>query len=316
MLFESLFSREKSLIRWAHNNKIELPDKADELAKVEKLDFRLKGIEKLPKEINCLPNLVEIHGEFNKLTDLPWEFAQLKKLRILNFDHNKFSDVPGVICQLTSLEKLSFESNNIKKVTPLIANLVDVIDLNLSFNNITELPSEFSHLKHLVHLNLSANKVHELPANFDKLYNLTELKIWKNEFTEIPQLLKEMPNLKTIESVSDETKINQLLISAVISDDVNKVEKLFLLGADINYKWLNYMNLPFTTPLFEARSVDMVKLLLEKGADVHLKRDIIKSGTIKVWESEKKDHETFLTKKHNPEIAKYLKTLPGLATPK
>lgn len=316
MFFQSTNAREKSLINWAKNHKIEFPNKPEELDKIEKLDLRLRGIEKLPKEINCLLNLVEIHGEFNKLTDLPWEFGQLKKLKVINLGHNKFVDVPGVVGQLAELESLDLEGNNIKKISPLIANLVNITELNLSFNNITELPSDFGHLKHLTKLNLAANQLEELPANFQKLYNLVEIKIWKNGFKEIPQVLKELPNLKTIEFETDETKIGQQLISAVVSDDVPKVERLLSVGADINYKWLNYSNLPFTTPLFEAHSVEMVKFLLEKGADPNLRRDIPQSGTVKVWESEKKDHETFLTKKHNPEIVKFLKTLPNLTSGK
>lgn len=312
MFFSSPHSRAKSLIRWAKKFKIDLPNKPEELEQVQRLDFKLKGVEKLPKEIDVLPNITEIHGEFNKLTELPWEFANLKKLKVVNFGHNKFADVPGVICKLTQIESLSLEGNAIKKVTPVIANLTNLTNLNLAFNNISEIPAEFSHLKHLTNLNVAANKLSNLPDTFQKLYNLAEIKLWKNEFSDTPSVLKEMPNLKNIETEVDHTNINHQLVEAVISDDLQKVEKLLHIGADINFKWHNYGSLSFTTPLFEAHTVEMVQFLLEKGADISVKREVAKSGSVKVWESEKKsDFETFFTIKHNPEVTKYIKTLPG-----
>ncbi len=83
------------------------------------------------------------------------------------------------------------------------------------------------------------------------------------------------------------------------------------MGADVNHKWLNYGNLPFTTALFEAHSIEMIQLLLKNGADPNIKRETAKTSSIKVWESEKASggFETFLTKKHPIEITKFLKTL-------
>jgi ankyrin repeat protein len=135
--------------------------------------------------------------------------------------------------------------------------------------------------------------------------------LWKNNITEVPDVLKELPNLKVIELETDQHKINQQFVISVINNDVSRAEKLLLLGADINYKWLNYGNLPFTTALFESHTIEMVKFLLDHNADVNLPREIVKSSSIKVWESEKQtgNFETFLTKKHSVEVTKYLKTI-------
>jgi len=312
MFFESVNSRKKHLISWAKDRKIDMPVKPEELEQVLKLDLRLKGITKLPKEIDSLPNLVEINGAFNELTELPWEFGHLKNLKNIDFSHNKLTDIPGVICQIANLETLKLESNSIKKISPVIANLENLIDLNLSFNQINDLPTEFGHLKHLIKLNLAANNLSSLPSSMHRLYSLTEIRLWKNNITEIPDFVKELPNLKTIELETDTAKINQQLVHASINNDLQKAEKLLLLGADINYKWLNYGNLPFTTPLFEAHSVEMIKFLIEHGADTSIKREIIRStSSIKVWESDKKtvDFETIFTKKHPAEVAKFIKTL-------
>jgi Leucine-rich repeat (LRR) protein len=312
MFFETDNSRKKHLISWAKDHKIELPTKLEELEQVTKLDIRLRGLTKLPKEIDNLPNLTEIDGEFNEFTELPWEFGKLKNLKHVNFGHNKLTDIPGVICQIANLETLNLESNSIKKVSSVIANLEDLIDLNLSFNHINDLPEEIGHLKHLVKLNLAANNLSSLPPSMHRLYSLAELKLWKNNITEIPDFIKDLPNLKNIELETDTEKINQKFIHASINNDLHNAEKLLLLGADINYKWLNYGNLPFTTPLFEAHSVEMIKFLIEHGADTSIKRELIKStSSIKVWESDKKtvDFETIFNKKHPPEVAKYIKTL-------
>lgn len=311
MFFYSSDFNQKRLLKWAKEYKIDLPLKNEELEQVKTIDIKLKGIKKIPKEINCLPNLEEIHAEFNELSELPWEFSQLKNLRSVNFTHNKFADIPSVICQLTKIEELNMESNSIKKITPVIANLINLKDLNLSFNQINEIPLEFGHLKHLNRLNLAANNLSELPSSMHKLYNLTELKLWKNHITKVPDFINELPNLKNIELEIDSENINQQLIVAVVNNDIQKTEKLLSMGANVNYKWLNYGNLPFTTPLFEAHSIEIIKLLLDKGADPNIKREVLKSSSIKVWESDKSsgEYETFLTKKHPLEISKFIKSL-------
>jgi hypothetical protein len=308
MFWNSPNIREKHLISWAKSHKIELPQNPDELKNVSKIDLRFKGLDKLPKEIDCLPNLVEIDAEFNELAELPWEFAQLKKITNINLGHNKFTDIPGMICKHTQIESLNFEANYIKKLTPVIANLSSLKYFNLSFNLISDLPSDFGHLSHLVYLNIACNNLSSLPSSFIKLYNLAELKIWKNQFNETPDFLKEMPNLKKVDLVIDETKINNQFIQAVIYGDVALTEKYLALGADINYRWSNYNNYSFTNALFEAKSVEMVKLLLNRGSDITLKREKIATNNDKPVE-----FETFLTKKHSPDVLKYLKSINLIA---
>ena len=311
MFFNSPEFHKKNLLKWAKNHKIDFPTLPEELEKLQVLDVRLKSLSKLPKEINCLTGLVEINLEFNELSELPWEFAHLKKLKIINLGHNKFVDLPGVICHLPQVEILNMESNSVKKISPVVANLESLIELNFSFNHINELPEEIGHLKHLARLNLAANNLSELPSSMHRLYSLTELKLWNNKIKEVPDFIKSLPNLKVIELESDKGKIDQQLVAASINDDTMKAEKLLTMGADVNHKWLNYGNLPFTTALFEAHSIDMIQLLLKHGADPNLKRELPKSSTIKVWESEKTStgFETFLTKKHSVEIFKFIKSL-------
>lgn len=300
--FKSMDPNKSRFISWAKANKVELPENHEELDKVQKIDISLRGLNKIPREINCLPGLIEINAEFNEITELPWEFSQLKKLKVIKLNNNKLLDLPGVICQLPMPEVLDLHSNSIKKVSAVVANLQTLKEIDLSFNYLSELPSEIAHLKHLMKLNVAGNSLMSFPQTMYKLYNLVELTVWKNN-VEIPDFIKELPNLKTINNDINTEWINQQFVGASITDDIKKAEKLLEMGADINYKLLNFEGQEFTNALFEARSIDMIKLLLEKGADIKVQREAKKEGSSKIIT------ETFLTKKYSPEILKFIKTL-------
>jgi Leucine-rich repeat (LRR) protein len=300
--------RQKDLIKWAKKYEIDLPNKPEELQNVTILDIGRRGIERLPKEIDCLPNLEELFACNNLMSELPWEFAHLKKLRVLDLGFNKFFDITGVICQLPQLESLYLEGNCIKKLTHVIANLIALKELNLFFNQIAELPIEFCSLRHLAKLNLAANELQGLPDHFTKLYNLVELDLWMNKFDQVPDLIKEMPNVKKVNMEANMGIINHQLIIASMYNNVQLAERLVSVGADVNYKLEDFDPHPFTTPLFEAKSVDMVRLLLSNGADPNLQREAIKQGSIFGWGGGTVN-ESFLTKKHSPEVTKFLKTL-------
>ena len=304
MFFNIQKIRRKRLITWAKEYKIDIPRDPDELAEVSHVNMSNKGIFRIPKEIDCLPNLIEINAEMNKLVELPWEFGALKKLTSINFGHNSFTDIPGVICKLSQLEHLNFESNAIKKVPSVIANMTGLKSLNISFNAIAELPSEIGHLKHLAHLDVASNQLHSLPAGFLKLYNLSSLALWNNKFTDLPELLKELPNLTSIQFEADIERINRQLVCSCMVDDHYGVERALMNGADINYKMSLNEFYSFTTAIFEAHSVEMVKLLIDQGADVNMKRQIIEHP-----DKGENIEESFLSKKHSSEITKYLKSV-------
>jgi hypothetical protein len=312
MLSKTLESRQNDLIRWAKKNKIDMPHQSKELSKVTVLDIGHRDITKIPKEIDCLPNLEELIACNNKINELPWEFAHLKKLRVLDLGFNKFYDVMGVICQLPELEELNLEGNQIKKLSPVIANLINLKELNLFFTHLNELPSEIGSLRHLTKLDLSANSLSSLPSSFSKLYNLVEIELWMNNFEHLPEVINSLPNLKKVEFTYDMHKLNQKLIVAAMCDHVLLAETLLDKGADVNYKVADFDEFSFTAPLFEARSLDMVKLLISKGADLNMTREITRAAKFLFWNTSKTTTKTesFLTKRHDPEIAKYLKTLP------
>lgn len=303
MLFNIEKMKKKRLISWAKEYKVDLPKNPDELLDVTSLNIRNKGLERIPKEIIYLPNLIEIDAEMNRLADLPWEFGSLKKLISLNLGHNRFADIPGAICRLSQIENLSFESNAIKKVPSVIANMTGLKHLNLSFNYITELPSEIGHLKHLKSLDIASNQISVLPQGFYKLYNLVSLTLWNNKFENFPEVLKELPNLTSIYAEKDIDRINLQLIKAATADNHYGVEIALMNGADINYKLKNEAGTTFTSALFEAQSEEMVRYLIDRNADVNITRPICNAQGTQTGQ------ESFLTKKHPGEITKYLKSI-------
>jgi hypothetical protein len=171
------------------------------------------------------------------------------------------------------------------------------------------LPNEFGSLSHLVKLNLALNQLASLPHSFSKLYNIVELELWLNRFELIPDVISQLPNLKDLYNVVDPDRLNKTLVWSVIGDNTYLAEKLLYYGADVNYEYEECANHLFTTPLFEANSIDMINLLLQKGADPELKREIIKHVYTKAGEEVRPtgEYETFLTKKHPKEIQKFIK---------
>ncbi len=309
IIFNITRIRQKKLIRWIKHHGLNISDEPDNLDKITKLSLRFKGINEIPREIRYLTNLEEIDFSYNLISDIPWEFGLLKNIKYINFSYNQLIDIPGVICRHVPLNTLNLEGNKIKKVPAIIANLINLERLNLAFNEIVEIPSEFKYLVSLKELDLAANKLYALPSSFSKLPSLQVLKIWENLFEQRPKELEKITTLNTIEEKIDYDRINKLLVEAVRYDNIGLARRYLALGADINYRWEGYEGLQFTTPLFEAHSLEMVKFLIENGADVNISRTIKKSENILIWEKEKEEQETFLTQKHSNEIIKYLKSI-------
>ncbi|MCK4661429.1 MAG: hypothetical protein KAT68_01080 [Bacteroidales bacterium] len=300
----------KKLLKWLKKKRIILIDNTDNLYNLKKLDLKINELKKIPKEIGELTNLEELDLGYNKLFELPEEITNLTNLTVLKLERNKFTKFPVEITRLVALNNLSLESNQIKNIPPDIKNLSKLSTLNLFYNKLSELPDEIGELTNLKELNLGANNLTSLPLSISKLENLENLIIWSNKITEIPEEIKNLPKLEDIEITVDKKKLNAKLIECIQINDVELAQELIFHGADVNYKDTKYDSLEFTTPLFEAKSIKIIELLLSHNADPHVKREIKKStASIKVWEAEKEinEFETFLTKKHSLEITKYLK---------
>jgi hypothetical protein len=308
-LFQSIENDIKKTVRWAKDLKINLPQKQEDIQKLTKLDLSYRSISKIPEHISCLTGLTELNLSYNYLTKLPKEFTKLKNLKVLDLGYNRFAEIPHGIFKLDQLEILNLEANMLKKVPSEISHLKELRDINFFANQITELPKEIVTLKKIARMNLAVNQIHKLPESFETLTHIEVLELWLNKFDLIPKAISQLPKLHDLYDSFDSDKINRALINAVFADNYYLVNKLIFNGADVNYKLEGFGSQLFTTPLFEARSAEMVKLLLSKGANPHLKREIIKTVLTKNGEEIKSTgkFETFLTKKQLPEIENYLK---------
>ena len=302
----------KKIVTWVRGFKINLPQNPDDIKTITRLDLSGKAITKIPSEIECLESLAEINLSYNGIKELPKELGKLKNLRSLNLGYNMFQDVPEVIFSFSQLEVLNLEANHVKKIPKEIEKLRNLANLNLFANQIPEIPEEFCSLDHLMRLNLALNQISKLPLGFEKLDKLVELDLWLNKFDLIPDVVGKLPNLRDMYESFDTDKLNKALVMAVFADNLHLADKLVFYGADVNFELEGFRSQLFTTPLFEAKSPEMVKKLIEKGADPNLKREIIKHVLNKNGEEEIRNsgkHETFLTTRHTPQIDKLLKTL-------
>lgn len=309
---ESYEQKLKKVITWVRNLKINLPLNPEDIKNITRLDLSFKGITKLPKEIGCLQSLKELNLSYNNLKELPKELSQLSNLQSLNLGYNFFSSIPEVVFQLSKLEILNFEANNIKTLPSSVGKLSKLLNLNLFANQISMLPAEFYSLKNLQRLNMALNQLSKLSDSFENLDNIVELELWLNKFELIPDVLSKLPKLRDLYNSFDTDKLNKALIMAVFANNYPLAEKLIFYGADVNYELDGFGSQSFTTPLFEAQTVEIAELLINNGADPNLKREIIKHVVSKNGEEEVRKtgkFETFLTLKHPVKFTKYIKSL-------
>ncbi|MFH2095139.1 MAG: leucine-rich repeat domain-containing protein [Bacteroidota bacterium] len=325
----------KKIGKWARKNNIFFPENPDDIIKLKKLDFRLKEVKEIPESIAVLENLESMNGASNALTSLPDEMIYLKNLKVLDLSKNEFTAFPKIIFKLQDLEELYLGGNHIADVPEDIVGLKKLRILDLHNNKIKSLPLRVGEMEALEELNIGANGIESLPESLGKLVNLKklciwsnklfglphelgrlikleELNLWGNNLSDIPEEIKRLPRLKDVELKLSQARMNEVLIQAVMADNVAMAKNLIETGANVNYKQSPCQDYEFTTPLFEAKSIAMIDMLLAAHADVNLKREKTGKLSIKVWETDDKHtgkYETFLTKQHPSEIARYVKTL-------
>lgn len=301
----------KELVRWAKELKINLPTRLADAEKIVRLDLSFKNLTKIPAYIHLLSGLKELNLSYNYLRVLPKELGDLKKLRVLDLGYNHFTEIPGCIFNLEFLEMLNLEANHITKLPKEIGHLRELLDFNMFANQITEIPLEIGALTKLVRLNMAVNQINKLPETFTKLENIAVLELWLNKFDLIPKVISTLPNLHDFYDSFNIEKLNKTLIHAVFADNLELTEKLIFYGADVNYKLQGFGSQLFTTPLFEAKSIEMIELLLKKGANPYVKRELIKTVLTKDGEEIRPSgkFETFLTMKHPAKIFEHLRKI-------
>jgi Leucine-rich repeat (LRR) protein len=129
--------------------------------KVLSIDVGNKGINKLPKQLDKLNNIVSI-----------------------NLMGNDFTSFPTVLTRLTTLDEISLSTNKLTSVANEIGRLKNLRILIMNNNQLTELPKEIGELTNLLYLEIGNNKLKRLPEEIKYLTNLQELHIERNALSE------------------------------------------------------------------------------------------------------------------------------------
>jgi hypothetical protein len=177
---------------------------------------------------------------------------------------------------------------------------------------LTELPDDIGFLTKLQELNLCLNKLSTLPDTMEYLKELRDLNLRSNNFKQVIEKVKTLPYLTDVDLLAENKQLNNKLIEYVKNENIIDARQVIENGANVNYKQYNFDQTQFTTALFEAKSIAIIKLLLSCQADPFIERKIGVKETIKVWETKgdgENKYENFLTKKHPYQLAKFVKSL-------
>jgi hypothetical protein len=153
------------------------------------LEFDIEVIGKLPREISCFSELVELRLSNNSLEDLPREIVELEKLKTLDLFENRFTTFPSQILQMTWLKELVISKNLLRELPSGIGKLIHLETLLVGVNPLCELPEEIGLLTKLVRLGLKKSLLISLPDSFRNLTALQILDLSRNFFQTIPAQL-------------------------------------------------------------------------------------------------------------------------------
>jgi len=145
----------------------------------------LKEFHNIDSAIKHADAVVSIDVANQKLDKLPKQLGKLPNVISTNMLGNRFAKFPTVITSLTQLQEISFASNNMRYVGPMIGRLKNLRILILDFNSFSELPVQLGGLTNLLYLDVSMNKnLKSLPSSIVRLTKLQELHIERTSISE------------------------------------------------------------------------------------------------------------------------------------
>ena len=192
-----------------------VPITVEEMARLERLDARNRGIQDLTglqfatnlsqlllndnqisdiSPISGLTELWQLQIERNTISDIS-PVRNLKNLTFLNFRRNQISDI-SPIAGLINLNVLWFSANPVSDLSP-IAGLINLNRLSFSENNISDL-SPIAGLINLEHLGFSQVKNVSDISPLAGLVNLKSIRSWGHSISDLSPLR----NLTTLENIN------------------------------------------------------------------------------------------------------------------
>ena len=150
----------------------------------------LNNLNKLPKGIGNLAELMELHLQFNSLSELPAETGNLKKLKWLKLGGNNLSFLPKEVGNLKELQVLTIWNNQLKELPEEICLLTNLKGLDISGNLLSTLPDFIVRLTGLKALHYQNNDNLKLNGS-----QKTWIKTLKNNGCELfPEEIDEIPD--------------------------------------------------------------------------------------------------------------------------
>lgn len=128
--------------------------------------IKIRGLEKLPRELWLLNSLHELTLTECNLTSVPKQLEKFSSsLHFLDLSRNRIDKLPRTFCcKMNNLELLNLSHNQIETLPIEIKFFCRLADLNISNNLLRMLPSTFSDLKSLRKLVVANNNLSQLPA--------------------------------------------------------------------------------------------------------------------------------------------------------
>lgn len=166
-----------------------------------------------------LPNLLQLHLEYNQLEEIPLALPRSLERLILGF--NKISRLPGKaleglvnvtmldLCNnyledsqlkgkrfsnMRNLMQLNLCSNRLQSMPPDLP--ISLMYLSIENNTISFIPDNyFQKLPNIINLRISYNNLHEVPYNAFNLSNLVELNLGNNKLKQVFNIPRSLQHL-------------------------------------------------------------------------------------------------------------------------
>ena len=191
ILFVSIFSIHcivvAHLLKGDYDSYCSMEEALENRLYVKYLYIANKGLEKIPKHLPELVNLVTLELPSNKIDELPQLLCRMRNLSHIYLDKNNFSSLPPFDCKTKQLLSLLSLTHNRINTFPNDLTQFRYSNLDLSYNQIEFLPENITWYYIFV-LNLSHNKITKLPKEFNKNH-IYILNVSHNQLTTLPDRL-------------------------------------------------------------------------------------------------------------------------------
>ncbi|XP_077983172.1 malignant fibrous histiocytoma-amplified sequence 1 homolog [Glandiceps talaboti] len=161
-------------------------------------DLSYQNLDTFPTDLSRLNGVQVLYLTGNKLRTIPKWIDKLDELRELHLDDNLFEEFPSNVCELKNLQQLTLNSNKLNSLPKELVKLEHLKILSLAWNEFSHFPGDLLNLHNLEVLFLGDNFIESIPLNIGAMVKLEELWINRNKISELPSTIYELSNLKRL----------------------------------------------------------------------------------------------------------------------